>query len=505
MIYFFLAFTLFIFFLNTQTDKRSSVKYLVGTVLSYFFAIVFMILYFSRDIRYYNIIEDYFMLPQYLWKKLMFFRISKNIIIRGMNTASLLTIFLGCQYSMKYLNQHGNSDKVLLSRFRTGISVYLILELIYYDPAFTKALYLFLYPSFLSAGQYERLCTIIHQFTVLINCILVTVSCINLLLVTRKIRFFPAFHYYAYGEIFSYILIMISYLFLFFQLPTHMVRVSSVSGYVSYHSLTLYSHQFLYTVFPYYLLFASVLMCICALSIKAFSRKLNQKEFTISGQIDAVNTSSKAFCHYIKNELLAIEAEALLLDIPPEKQDDLNHIVERCQNLYGRLDVLHRSTKLGRLTMEHTNLEALVRSMLIRMAPELKEYHISFRKLDNIPEVLLDRNYFEQAIHNIITNAIDAMKDLPSEQKNLTFTIRAIDNWVAFSITDTGCGIPPENIQHIFDPFFSSQPISRHWGIGMTTTYQIIQAHNGKISVESQVGKGTTFRILLPNLKKLLP
>lgn len=298
---------------------------------------------------------------------------------------------------------------------------------------------------------------------------------------------------------------MLSYLILFGTLPTHMVRVSEVSGYISYTSLTLYDNQLLYTIFPYYLIFASILMCICVFAITKFNYQLNQKEFTISGHIDAVNTSSKAFCHYMKNELLAIEAEAQLLEIPAENQEELNHIIERCQNLYKRLDVLHRSTKLSKLTMEHTDLEALLQSMLHRMAPELQDCQVSVRKLDRIPSVLLDGNYFEQALHNIVTNALDAMKVLPPEQKKLTFTIRSMDNWIALSITDTGCGIPSEHISHIFDPFFSSQPIAQHWGIGMTMTYQIIKAHNGKISVESQVGKGTTFRILLPNFKKLLP
>lgn len=331
------------------------------------------------------------------------------------------------------------------------------------------------------------------------------ISIANLLWISRKIRFFPSFKYYAYGEIFSYALVTISYLFLMGTFPDHIVRYSKVSGYTSYISLTLYDNLSLYELLPYYLIFSSALMCSCAFAISRFNHRLNQKEFTISGQIDAVNTSSKAFCHYMKNELLAIEAETQLLEIPPENQPELNHIIERCQNLYDRLDKLHRSTKLSKLTMEHTDLDALLHSMLDRMTPELQDYHVAVRKNEEIPLVMADANYLEQAIHNIVTNAIDAMADLPDDRKNLTFTLRTIDNWVALSITDTGGGIPQEHIPHIFEPFFTSQPIAMHWGIGMTMTYQIVKAHHGTISVESKEGKGTTFRILLPNLKKMLP
>lgn len=505
MIYFFVAVIFLMLFLWFQPDKRSSVKYLMGTMLCYALAILCMIMYLSRDVRYYNIIEDYFLLPNSLWKSFMFFNISKSVIICFMNLFNLLTIFWGCQFSLTYLNQHTHSSKKFVQWFRLVLIGFLLLEYLIYDPTVSKYIYLFLYPRLMDVRQYERFISILHTITVTINCLLILISIGNLLWITRKIRFFPSFKYYAYGEIFSYIMIMISWLLLLGIFPDHMVRFSRVSGYTSYKSLELYGNLELYELLPYYLIFSSVLMCVCAFAISRFHHRLNEKEFTISGQIDAVNTSSKAFCHYMKNELLAIEAETQLLEIPPENQPELNHIIERCQNLYNRLDKLHRSTKLSQLTMEHTDLEALVRSMLDRMTPELQNYQVSIRKNEEIPPVLIDANYFEQAVHNIVTNAIDAMASLPADRRNLTFTLRTIDNWVALSVTDTGGGIPQEHIPHIFEPFFTSQPIAQHWGIGMTMTYQIVRAHHGNISIESKVGKGTTFRILLPNLKKMLP
>lgn len=502
MLYFFTAFIIFIVFLAFQHDKRTSVKYLIGTVLTYAFALLFMILYLSQDVRYYNIIENYFLLPKSVWKTMMFLPVSKNTILRFMNLFGLLTILLGCRFSMSYQNP---GKEYLKKYFFLGLYIVLALEYLLYDPSISKLLYLFFYPNLLDSGQYTAFMKVLHVITLCINHALVIVSILNLLRMNRQIFAFPHFKYYTYGETLSYILIMISYLILFGQLPDHMIRFSRVSGYTSYESLTLYSNPMLYTIFPYYLFCSAVLMCICVIALANISKKMNQKDFTISGQIDAVNTSSKAFCHYMKNELLALEAEAQLLEVPEESREDLKHIVERCQNLYGRLDKLHRSTKLARLTMENTDLEQLVREMVERMSPEFKGYQVQIQSVGHIPAAMVDPNYFEQALHNIVTNALDAMKNLPKERKQLHFTLRSVDNWIALSITDTGTGIPSENIPHIFEPFFTSQPIAEHWGIGMTMTYQIVIAHNGKITAESKEGQGTTFRILLPNLKKMLP
>ena len=121
---------------------------------------------------------------------------------------------------------------------------------------------------------------------------------------------------------------------------------------------------------------------------------------------------------------------------------------------------------------------------------------------------LADPVYLEQALTNIIGNAMDAMAakeesaGIPAE-RTLTVNLRYTDDWILLEIQDTGTGISENNIKKIFTPFFSSKPTARHWGIGLSLTYRIIQAHEGKIEVRSTLGKGTAFQILLPKITQI--
>jgi two-component system NtrC family sensor kinase len=70
--------------------------------------------------------------------------------------------------------------------------------------------------------------------------------------------------------------------------------------------------------------------------------------------------------------------------------------------------------------------------------------------------------------------------------------------FIEITVKDTGCGIPQANLQRIFDPFFTSKEVGKGTGLGLSVSYGIVKAHGGKISVESVVGVGTTFRVELP-------
>jgi len=75
------------------------------------------------------------------------------------------------------------------------------------------------------------------------------------------------------------------------------------------------------------------------------------------------------------------------------------------------------------------------------------------------------------------------------------------DRYVCISVSDTGCGIPDNNIQNIFDPFFTTKEVGKGTGLGLTIAYSIVNAHGGWIIVDSKLGRGTTFKIYLPAIQ----
>jgi signal transduction histidine kinase len=102
----------------------------------------------------------------------------------------------------------------------------------------------------------------------------------------------------------------------------------------------------------------------------------------------------------------------------------------------------------------------------------------------------------QQVFVNVIMNGVEAMKD------GGTLTIRTgfseKEQYCRVAITDTGCGIPEEHIPRLFDPFFTTKEVGQGVGLGLAISYGIVQQHQGEIEVQSEIGTGTTFRILLP-------
>ena len=100
-----------------------------------------------------------------------------------------------------------------------------------------------------------------------------------------------------------------------------------------------------------------------------------------------------------------------------------------------------------------------------------------------------------QVIMNVIANAVDAM----GEHGSLTVrTGSAADGSFLIAVRDTGCGIPPQNLERIFDPFFTTKAVGQGTGLGLAISYKIVQAHQGRIEIDSAVGAGTEVRVLIP-------
>jgi signal transduction histidine kinase len=139
--------------------------------------------------------------------------------------------------------------------------------------------------------------------------------------------------------------------------------------------------------------------------------------------------------------------------------------------------------------------ESIETTLRLEAYPIRKAHVQVIKDLPEEPVVLTyDSRQIEQVLLNLVHNAVQAMPDGGTLRVNLS---RA-EGVVAIAVQDTGIGIPTENLHRVFDPFFTTKPEGEGTGLGLSVSYGIVSHHNGRIEVESEVGKGTTFTILLP-------
>ena len=222
--------------------------------------------------------------------------------------------------------------------------------------------------------------------------------------------------------------------------------------------------------------------------------------------IDQTNEIARlagGLAHEIKNPLSTIRlnmdllAEDLGEDDSPRigrSRKRIGVVQRECQRLQELLDNFLNFAKVRAAKLEPTDLNAEINEILDFFAPQAKESGIEIvRYLDSdLPSVLLDREAFHGALLNLILNADQAM----SEGGQLVVRTVATGSSVAIYLIDTGCGMDDRTASQMFDAFFSTKPGGS--GLGLPTTSKIIEAHGGQISVESEVGHGTKFTIVLP-------
>jgi len=234
----------------------------------------------------------------------------------------------------------------------------------------------------------------------------------------------------------------------------------------------------------------------------------NRAQLEHAAKLASVGELAAGIAHEINNPLAVISEEAgLIKDLmnpefgqPIENKDLIPHLdnisesVFRCRDITRKLLGFVRKTDINLQPHDiHKIIDGVVDGLL---GPEMAVSNIEIiRKYGrDIPEIVTDRNQIQQVILNIVNNGVDAI----TGPGKITISTGYERKMIIISLSDTGKGIRPDQLDKIFMPFYTTKEVGKGTGLGLSVSYGIIKSFGGGITVESTVGVGTTFTIKLP-------
>lgn len=220
-----------------------------------------------------------------------------------------------------------------------------------------------------------------------------------------------------------------------------------------------------------------------------------------SERLASLGILAAGVAHEINNPLGAIMAlTALTLEDVEDapSRENLQVVLrqtERCRDIVKGLLQFSRHSKVNPELADINKIIQDTLSLVTKQAQFLN-VTVAVHCYPQLPPVNADKSELQQVFINILINAVQAMQ----ERGTITITTRLYepDNSVEVLISDTGCGVPPDKIDQLFHPFFTTKESGQGTGLGLSIAYGIITSHRGSISVESEIDKGTTFKIRLP-------
>jgi two-component system sensor histidine kinase HydH len=238
----------------------------------------------------------------------------------------------------------------------------------------------------------------------------------------------------------------------------------------------------------------SVLLLIDLKEIKQLREAVKRKE-----KLAAIGGLAAGVAHEIRNPLSSIKGMASYFrnKFQSESEDSnaaeiMIKEVDRLNRVISELLEFARPTKVD---LKPTDISAVLDHSvrLIGQDADAKNIKIDLETNNNLPDALVDSDRFTQCLLNLYLNSIQSM---PSGGNLTVSSDYDGEKLVKVTVRDTGLGIPEEDINHIFDPYFTTK--AKGTGLGLAVLHKIIEAHDGKINVHSTFEKGTVFTISLP-------
>ena len=241
--------------------------------------------------------------------------------------------------------------------------------------------------------------------------------------------------------------------------------------------------------------------------VEAFNRMVaelarRQSQLLESKKMSSLGILTAGIAHQLNNPLNNISTSCQIVQEelatgPPELLQRMLHNIQ--QEVYRARDIVKGLLEFSRV--RDFSLQLVPLAQVVKRSLQLISSQVpaQIEIINEVPEDLkleIDPQRFQEVFLNLLMNAIQAIT--PPGEIRLQARVEPERQQAVITVADTGCGIPPEALEHVFDPFFTLKEEGVGTGLGLAIVYGIVQKHQGKIEVESQPGQGTRFHIYLP-------
>jgi PAS domain S-box-containing protein len=226
-------------------------------------------------------------------------------------------------------------------------------------------------------------------------------------------------------------------------------------------------------------------------------KKKSEEMLHRQDKLAAVGQLAAGVAHEIRNPLTSMKGYAEFLQMDeqdPQRQEFLEIILDEIDRVNNIVEEFMVLAKPKAVELEEKNIIPIVQNVVSMLKFEARKRNVKleFDADEDIVQIECDEHRLKQVFLNFIKNGIEAMPD----GGDLRVTTEVQDENVLISIKDTGVGIPPDTLKKIGEPFYTTKKNGN--GLGLMVSFKIIESHNGKVYIESEQNKGTTFKILLP-------
>lgn len=220
-----------------------------------------------------------------------------------------------------------------------------------------------------------------------------------------------------------------------------------------------------------------------------------------SEKLAAVGQLAAGVAHEINNPLTAIIANAQMLKRMIHEDDEILEMLDLISIAGDRASQVVRNlldfARKEYYDFAPTDINDTISKSLALVQHELlsRSIELTFEPEDNLPPVLASYDHLQSVWMNLLLNAVDA---IDSDVGEIRVATRKHGNEIRITVADTGKGIPPERVSRIFEPFYTTKDPGHGTGLGLSVCHRTIKQHGGNMMVDSQVGKGTEFTVVLP-------